>query len=185
MNELVVLGLGSNRSLSIEKKSVGSESDFGATLDSVQILKNAVMELKKIFEPNSVKFSSVYKSQAMYFENQQDFYNMVFSGLYSGSAQDLLKSVNEIEAKYGRNRENEFRNGPRTLDIDIELFGNQVINQSNLEIPHKKMKERQFVLLPLLEIFPQLAEPISGEFFCDIAKNLPDQNVRFFCSLSD
>ena len=172
MLERIVLGLGSNKGLS-------DEMEF----EPVQILKMAVIELQKIFLPKDFFYSSVYKSKAMYYEDQSDFFNMVVSGFYDGTPQELLHQINEIEATFGRNRLNEFRNGPRTLDIDIELFGEKIVSDANLEIPHKKIKERQFVLIPLLEIFPKCAEPISGVLFSDILAKLPDQGVEFFCKL--
>ncbi len=172
MSQQIVLGLGSNKGL-----------NDAVEFEPVQILKNAVKELQKIFLPEGFVFSSVYKSKAMYYEDQNDFFNMVVSGLYDGTPQQLLKQINQIEAEFGRNRTKEFRNGPRTLDIDIELFGEQIVNEENLEIPHKKIQERQFVLIPLLEIFPKHAEPISGVLFSDILAKLPDQGVEFFCKL--
>ena len=88
--------------------------------------------------------------------------------------------ANAKAMNFGRNRAKEIFKGPRTLDIDIELFGNQIVKTENLEIPHKNLKERQFVLIPLLEIFPKYAEPISGAFYSDYLQNLPDQGVKFF-----
>ena len=170
MSELVVLGLGSNSVLKSEEKE----------FSPVEILQFACSELEKILEPKTAKFSSIYKTKAMYYENQQDFYNMVVCGYYQNSPEELLKQVNQIETIYGRNREKEIFKGPRTLDIDIELFGNQIVKTENLEIPHKNLKERQFVLIPLLEIFPKYAEPISGAFYSDYLQNLPDQGVKFF-----
>ena len=80
---------------------------------------------------------------------------------------DLLKKINQIEAKYGRDRTKEFRNGPRSLDIDIELFGNEVICTDNLEIPHKRLSERAFVLIPSLEVLTKPAdELIRKKFAC-------------------
>ena len=170
MSELVVLGLGSNSVLKSEEKE----------FSPVEILQLVCSELEKILEPKTAKFSSIYKTKAMYYENQQDFYNMVVCGFYQNSPEELLKQVNQIEANFGRNREKEIFKGPRTLDIDIELFGNQIVKTENLEIPHKNLKERQFVLIPLLEIFPKYAEPISGAFYSDYLQNLPDQGVKFF-----
>lgn len=170
MSELVVLGLGSNSIFKSEDKE----------FSPVEILKLACLELEKILEPKTAKFSSIYKTKAMYYENQQDFYNMVVCGYYQNSPEELLKQVNQIETIYGRNREKEIFKGPRTLDIDIELFGNQIVKTEKLAIPHKNLKERQFVLIPLLEIFPKYAEPISGAFYSDYLQNLPDQGVKFF-----
>ena len=72
---------------------------------------------------------------------------MVVCGEYEKSAFDLLKEINQIEAILGRNRDKEIFKGPRTLDIDIELFKNSVIKTKKLEIPHKNLTERQFVLI--------------------------------------
>ena len=170
MDNLVVLGLGSNSSLFVNAEE----------LSPVEILKLACKELEKILVPKTTKFSSIYKTKAMYYENQQDFYNMVVCGEYEKSAFELLSQINQIEAALGRNREKEIFKGPRTLDIDIELFKNSVIKTEKLEIPHKNLQERQFVLIPLLEIFPKCAEPINGVFYSTYLQNLPDQGVKFF-----
>ena len=170
MSELVVLGLGSNSVLKQKEKE----------FSPVEILTFACSELEKILEPKTAKFSSIYKTKAMYYENQQDFYNMVVCGEYEKSAFELLSQINQIEADLGRNREKEIFKGPRTLDIDIELFKNSVIKTEKLEIPHKNLQERQFVLIPLLEIFPKCAEPINGVFYSTYLQNLPDQGVKFF-----
>lgn len=172
MDNLVVLGLGSNSSLFVH----------GEEIFPVQILKLACQELEKILVPKTTKFSSIYKTKAMYYENQQDFYNMVVCGEYEKSAFELLKEINQIETDLGRNRSKEIFKGPRTLDIDIELFKNSVIKTKKLEIPHKNLTERQFVLIPLLEILPKCAEPINGVFYSDCLQNLPDQGVRYFSS---
>lgn len=66
-------------------------------------------------------------------------------------ARDLLIFTQGIERQFGRNREKEMRNGPRTLDIDIELFGEERINEANLTVPHPRLYERAFVLIPALQ----------------------------------
>lgn len=138
----VVLGLGSNRSH--EGKS------------PLELLKTACSDLSCRLE--DMKMSSVYKTKAMYYTDQDDFYNMVVAGRFEGSAHDLLDFIHSVENKYGRNRAVEIRNGPRPLDIDIELFGSEVIREENLIVPHERMEERAFVLVPLVEIFPEYAE---------------------------
>ena len=72
----------------------------------------------------------------MYVENQCDFYNMVVGGLWGGAAHELLRETQAIEAELGRDRRYEIRNGPRSLDIDIELFGDESINSADLVVPH-------------------------------------------------
>ncbi|NLM00266.1 MAG: 2-amino-4-hydroxy-6-hydroxymethyldihydropteridine diphosphokinase [Treponema sp.] len=164
---LVVLGLGSNKKF-ISRK--------GQVFEPVQVLENVALELKK--ELKNLKASSIWISEAMYYTAQSDFYNMVVCGNYDKSPENLLKTINKIEARWGRKRSKEIKNGPRSLDIDIELFGDLVVKTKKLIIPHEKITERAFVLLPLLEILPESAEPISGERFSDIYARLPKQNVQ-------
>lgn len=140
----VLLGLGSNNSFK--------------GMNSLDILKCSESELKKYL--SNVVFSSVYKTKAMYVEKQDDFYNMAAVGFVEDSmnAFDFLKIINSIEAKYGRDRKREIRFGPRPLDIDIELFGDEEINHPILQIPHVRMKERAFVLVPALEVLDDSAD---------------------------
>lgn len=134
----VALGLGSNKKFS--------------GLRPEEILGGAVFELSKILR--GVEISSVYRTKAMYVLDQDDFYNMALAGFLDEgiSARDLLEKIHEIEASFGRDREKEIRFGPRPLDIDIEFFGNQKISEPDLQIPHPRLKERAFVLIPLLEV---------------------------------
>jgi len=98
----------------------------------------------------------------MYVTDQEDFYNMTAIGFVPDTEDpfEFLKKINLIEAKYGRDRSKEIRFGPRTLDIDIELFGNHTINTEILQIPHVRMEERAFVLVPALEILTDSADEL-------------------------
>ncbi len=138
----VLLGLGSNRSFN------GKEP--------VSLLKEACLSLRTILK--DIRFSSIYKSAAMYYLNQEDFYNMAVTGKYEGSAFELLDDIHKIEETYGRDRKKEIRNGPRPIDIDIELFGSMKINSPSLIIPHERMLERAFVLMPAIEILEENAD---------------------------
>lgn len=110
-------------------------------------------------------FSSVYRTKAMYVEDQNDFYNMAAIGYVADETNPFvfLKSINRIEAKYGRDRDKEIRFGPRSLDIDIELFGDEKVDDPVLQIPHIRMQERAFVLVPALEILCDSADEIIKE----------------------
>ena len=138
----VALGLGSNKKFSC--------------LSPEEILGGAVFELSKIL--HNIEISSVYRTKAMYVVDQEDFYNMALVGLLDDgiSARALLEKIHEIEAAFGRDREKEIRFGPRSLDIDIEFFGRQKILEPDLQIPHPRLKERAFVLAPLLEVLNSL-----------------------------
>lgn len=144
--ERVVLGLGSNRSFN--------------DISPIELLKEACVALS-VFIKNA-NISSVYRTGAMYVTNQDDFYNMVLTGFYEGEPRELLDRIHEVEAELGRNRDNEFRNGPRSLDIDIELFGDRRIVEADLVIPHERMHERAFVLVPLIEVLRENADEIKG-----------------------
>lgn len=145
----VLLGLGSNRSYN------------GKT--PLQILKRAQSDLCEQLE--NLVFSSVYKTKAMYVEDQDDFYNMAAIGYVHDDVNpfDFLLSLNKIEAKYGRDRNKEIHYGPRSLDIDIELFGDEEISTPVLQVPHVRMEERAFVLVPALEILNEDADEILRE----------------------
>ena len=148
-----VLGLGSNRS-------------FGG-LVPLELLVRACGMLKNLF-CSDFCVSSVYISKAMYVEKQADFHNMCVCGFTEFSAGELLSEIHKIEFSLGRNRADEIRNGPRSIDIDIELFGNEKINYNNpddkmesLQIPHPRLYERAFVLVPLVELLEVLPENVE------------------------
>ncbi|MCQ2572357.1 MAG: 2-amino-4-hydroxy-6-hydroxymethyldihydropteridine diphosphokinase [Treponema sp.] len=162
----VILGLGSNKSFN--------------SLSPVQLLDAACEELKGIvFEPY---FSSIYTSKAMYVTDQEDFYNMVCIGYVADDKNpyDFLDDVHKIESKYGRDRSKEIRFGPRTLDVDIEEFGNLKSDDPVLLLPHPRIKERAFVLIPLLELLVKHAEDLQEDIqlkdFSQALANLHNQD---------
>ncbi len=80
-----------------------------------------------------------------------------------------------IEKEFGRDRSAGFANGPRTLDLDILLFDNLILGDSGLEIPHPRLAERAFVLVPLSEIAPQIVDPRNGQTMSQLLRDLiPD-----------
>ena len=130
---------------------IGSNMPY-RSMTPIDIVKAACNELRPLFV--SFDASSLYRTQALYVADQSDFYNMVVCGAVREglTPHDLLAEIHKIEAKYGRNRKKEVRFGPRSLDIDIELFGDMEIDDEALTIPHPRMRERAFVLVPFLEI---------------------------------
>lgn len=159
----VTLGLGSN------KKYNGMSCE--------QILDEAVKKISTFVK--NLEISSIYRTQAMYVTDQDDFYNMVVCGDYSGSCFQLLDDIHNVESSLGRDRSKEFRNGPRSLDVDIELFGNERVNTENLVVPHERMTERAFVLKPLLEILHKNADKFKAEisFYEEKLSHLSDQRI--------
>lgn len=162
----VVLGLGSNRSISADGTDAGP----------CDILRMACDALSHVL--TGLTASSVFVTKPMYVTEQPDFYNMAVFGYYDGTPESLLEKTQAIEAEYGRDRSKEIRNGPRSLDIDIELFGREQVHADNLLIPHPRIYERAFVLVPMLQILPISADIPSREPFEKALKSIGNQGVQ-------
>lgn len=102
-----------------------------------------------------------------------DFLNAALTGEWPGSAEELFALCQQIERQAGRAPMHEI-NSPRTLDLDIILFGNQIINSDRLRIPHPRAAQRLFVIAPLAEIAPAMRFPDSGEKVSDILEKISD-----------
>ena len=94
-------------------------------------------------------------------EPQGLFLNAAAAGTTSLPARDLLAGLQAIEREQGRQRP--YANAPRTLDLDLVLFGGCVIDEPGLQVPHPRFRERRFVLEPLTEIAPDLVDPVTGQ----------------------
>ena len=116
--------------------------------DKAYNLKTALSKLSQILEIK--KISSIYETEPLLHQNQDNFLNIIAEVSYSQKAENLLINIKDIEKKMGR--EATFRFGPRIIDIDIIFFNCQEINEDNLTIPHKEWKNRLFVIAPLYEI---------------------------------
>ena len=96
--------------------------------------------------------SSLYSTEPVGFADQPRFLNAVVALDTDLTPRDLLNTLLSIEQEFGRDRSADIRNGPRTLDLDILVFGDERISEPGLEIPHPRMLERDFVLIPLVEL---------------------------------
>jgi len=102
--------------------------------------------------------SSIYETGAWGMENQKSFLNQVLKIETMLEPEQILKSILQIEEELGRKRQLKY--GPRTIDIDILFFNDEVINLQGLKIPHPQMQNRRFVLVPLNEIAPDKIHPV-------------------------
>jgi 2-amino-4-hydroxy-6-hydroxymethyldihydropteridine diphosphokinase len=106
-----------------------------------------------------VKTSSLYETKPMYVEDQGWFLNCTAKIETNLAPEELLKFLKSIEQKLGRKTMK--RNGPRTIDLDILFYGDQILKENDLQVPHPKIGERPFVLVPLAEIAPNLIHPVN------------------------
>jgi 2-amino-4-hydroxy-6-hydroxymethyldihydropteridine diphosphokinase len=132
---------------------------------------------------SDIRFSSIYETLPLYMPNQTRFLNLVITGTTYLSCSDLLDHVMDSEARCGRERKHQLQKGPRVIDIDILLYDNIVLNDERLTIPHPGIKERQFVLIPLLELEPELSDPVTGRKYSEFLKDLDDQGVFYYDAL--
>ena len=121
--------------------------------------------------------SGVWESRARYVEDQPDFLNAVARGTTDLDPLGLLGAIQAVEIELGRDRTAVVPKGPRSIDIDILLFGDKIIVSDRLVIPHPGMRERKFVLLPLLQLDPELVDPVSKRRFSAFLAELPPQGI--------
>ncbi len=116
--------------------------------------------------------SSLYSTAPVGFADQPRFLNAVIALETEMTPRGLLEELLAIEREFGRDRAASIPNGPRTLDLDILLFGDLMVNEPGLEIPHSRLAERAFVLVPLSEIAPQARDPRSGKTVAQLLQSL-------------
>ena len=127
--------------------------------DRHENLLRAIALIQKVAEV--VRSSSVYETQAWGNTQQGDFLNQVIEVSFQESPQELLKKMLAIENEMGRSREIKW--GPRTIDIDILFFGQIIVNEKDLIIPHQEIASRRFTLLPLAEIASTFIHPVLNK----------------------
>ena len=134
---------------------------LGANLnDPAAQVEYALAELDRLPGTRLIARSSLYASAPVGYVDQPDFINAVAQVETSLAPRALLAALLDIEHRHGRERS--YRNAPRTLDLDLLLYGNAHFHEEALTLPHPRMCERGFVLLPLLEIAPDTVIPGRG-----------------------
>ncbi len=157
MQDRVYLSLGSN---------VGDREDH---------LRGAITRLESIARVISV--SSFYETEPMEVTNQPWFLNCAVKAETTKVPKQFMAAVLEMEREMGRLRT--MKKGPRTIDIDILLFGDAVVDSPEVTIPHPAMHERRFVLEPLVEIAPEARHPVFKKTVSEMLDALPGgQTVR-------
>lgn len=115
--------------------------------------------------------SPVYETKAVGYLDQPDFLNMVVRFESELPVQELLNKLLAIEAKHGRIRKTKW--GPRTLDLDLLFYGKLILDDPKLTVPHPRIQERAFVLMPLQDLAPDLLHPLLGLTVKKMAEQVP------------
>ena len=134
------------------------------------------LELLESPELHVVRRSALYETEPQELRAQPWFLNVVAAVETSLYPRQLLSRIAQVERELGRQRV--VHKGPRTLDIDILLFGTAIIDMPDLVIPHPAMAARRFVLEPLAEIAPDLRHPVLGRTIRDLLADIRGQEVR-------
>ncbi|HZV80219.1 MAG TPA: GTP cyclohydrolase MptA [Candidatus Binatus sp.] len=152
----IALGLGSNL------------GDREANLSRALALLREVIHIDRI--------SPVYETRPVGFEEQPEFLNCACIGRTALLPHELQAAVRSIERSVGRTVS--FPMGPRAIDIDILIYDDLVMNEDDLTLPHPRMRERGFVLVPLRDVAPQLVEPVSGRTIAQLAAAIDLSGIR-------
>ncbi len=161
MNETVYIQLGSN---------IGDRESY---------LKGALERIESLEGFEVIAVSGIYVSEAQDMdEHSPPFLNQVVKGDYQYTASELLHSLEKIERELGRTSKG--KNEPRTIDLDILLFGDQIIDTARLRVPHPELLNRPFVMIPLLEIDTYITHPAGKRPIADFIGDKDHAQVMLY-----
>ncbi len=150
--------------------------------DRKKCLKQAVESLIASNKLTYIKLSSIYETDPVDFINQPKFLNLCILAEANINADDLLQLCQAIEIGLGRIKRAKWHE--REIDIDIIFFNSEIIDKTDLVIPHPRMHLRKFVLEPIFELIPEFIHPVYNQTIVELLKNCPDESqVLFFDKL--
>jgi 2-amino-4-hydroxy-6-hydroxymethyldihydropteridine diphosphokinase len=144
--------------------------------DRTANLKQAIASLTPQLEVKAK--SGIYETPPWGFEDQPKFLNQVLRAKTYLDPEPLLKHLKRLEVALGRKES--FPNGPRLIDIDILFYDDRVVNTPSLVIPHPRLHERGFVLLPLMDIAPDLKHPVTQKSVREMAEQSNRAGIEKF-----
>lgn len=150
--------------------------------DKEETLRHAVQLLQEHQEVEVIKLSSIYETDPVGYTDQDVFLNMVILVHTTLTAQRMLEVCQDIERELKRIRVIHW--GPRTIDLDILLYNHDNIETETLIVPHARMHERAFVLVPLVEIAPELKYPLTDEALKTMLRRVGNKGVRLWKSIA-
>lgn len=149
---------------------------LGSNLEQpLQQLQRACDHLQSSPDIQLTRASRIYKSSPVGPQDQPDFYNAMVAIESTLSPQQLLTQLQHIEQQQQRVRLRHW--GPRTIDLDLILYGDHIIQEENLVVPHPRMQERHFVLLPLADLVPNLTLP-DGTKLNELIESLDTHDIQ-------
>jgi 2-amino-4-hydroxy-6-hydroxymethyldihydropteridine diphosphokinase len=151
---------------------LGLGSNLGERNEILQEAKTRIAEVIGTV----VSVSSIYETEPWGFESENDFLNMVLFVKTELSPSGLLGRILMIESQLGRTRCDTGYTS-RNIDIDILLYDNEIVRDEALVIPHPKMHERRFVLVPLAEIAPEIIHPVFNKSIASLLKSCKDKSL--------
>jgi 2-amino-4-hydroxy-6-hydroxymethyldihydropteridine diphosphokinase len=144
--------------------------------DRMENLRRAIAALPPTVRVTAL--SSVYETPPWGYTDQPAFLNMALTGETENSPSDLIVFLKNLETELGR--EKTFRNGPRLIDMDILFYDDLRLDEPGLVIPHPRLHERAFVLVPLNDIAPNFIHPELGRAVRDLLKDVDTKGVDFY-----
>ncbi|HLS36137.1 MAG TPA: 2-amino-4-hydroxy-6-hydroxymethyldihydropteridine diphosphokinase [Bacillota bacterium] len=138
-------------------------------------IDDAITRLRDHGQIEVKQISPIYETEPVGYLEQADFLNLVIEVQTNLAPKALLEACQEIESALGRERT--FKNGPRTIDLDILTYEDEVVDKEHLTIPHPRMKDRAFVLVPFAKIARDLNISLYGKTVSDLLENLPENDL--------
>lgn len=152
---------------------IGLGSNLADPLRQLALARQSIADLSGVQDEG---FSSIYRSAPMGPQNQPDYFNAVMAITTSRDPHDLLRMLQTIEDRQGRVRKERW--GARTLDLDILLFGERIIDSPDLVVPHAGIAQRAFVLLPLVELAGEQLDIPGYGALGELVKHCPVSEIE-------
>ncbi|CAG1021165.1 2-amino-4-hydroxy-6-hydroxymethyldihydropteridine diphosphokinase [Methylomonas sp. LL1] len=147
---------------------------IGSNIDKEAHIPSSLKALEQVF--GELSTSSIYETEAVGFVGDS-FYNLVVGFQSELPAKDVARLLRQIELDHGRSRESQ-KFSARTLDLDLILYGDQIISDGRLQIPRDEIERYAFVLEPLAEIAPNQSHPVSGKTYQELWQNFNKQGLK-------